>query len=290
MSHPVCFCLDCRTALHGDDVCDASDDHRVVKLDQSGAHEELVAVAWGAASVRESERAMAQRSDQALVLLTLFILLTGLVGVWLITSALTLPHIIGVMVAAMGVLFGGAFVLRRNRSFPLGAQPLLPSGSARGCGEVAGRARVCSPATATLCIAYGIELHLEGDGADRIMYRDGFTCGFEVDLDDGSLARVPPGRIRIVGELRQAMDLDNPELEAYLAEVDSRRAPDSPYDPFRYNVVYEAIILPGDRVELLSAFEPRLAANAPAPLYRKSMPSVLWPNNVPRIRQITSTV
>lgn len=290
MSHPVCFCLDCRTALHDDDVCDANKDHRVVRLNQRGAHEELVAVAWGAASVRESERAMAQRSDQALVLLTGFILATGLLGVWLITSALTLPHIVGVMIVAMGVLFGGAYTLRRNRNFPVGGTPLLEGRTGGAGGEVTGRPNVYSPATATLCVAYGIELHLEGDGADRVMYRDGFTCGFDVELDDGSLARVPPGRIRIVGDMRQAIDLDNPELEAYLAEVDSRRAPDSPYDPFRYNVVYEAVVLPGDRIELLSTFEPRVAANAPAPLYRKSMPSVLWPNKVPCIRQLTSTI
>ncbi len=289
MSHPICFCLDCRTALHGDHVCDQDDDHRVVSLAARGAHEELVAAAWGKANVREAEHRQAIRVDQLIVTVTTIVLVLGLVGVWLL-AALTLPHITGVVAAALATMFGGSHLLRARRPFPVGATKLLESAQLNGCGEVTGTSTLCSPATATLCVAYALELHWEGDGQDRVMYRDAVTCGFEVELDDGSVAHIPKGRIRIIGDMRQTMDVDLPELESYLAEVDARRAPDSPYDPFRHNVVYEAVVLPGDRIELLSGFEPRLSGSAPPTLYRKSMPSVLWPQTVPTIRQLTSTV
>jgi len=241
--------------------------------------------------VRAAEQRQIQRAEGAVALLTVIACALTLFGAWVITGSVTWLHAIAaVATGTVGLHLGLRTVRQTSRQFPVGATNLLDAAKLNGCGEVIGESTLCSPATGTLCVAYAVELRLAGNGQDRVMYRDAVTSGFEIQLDDGSRARVPKGRIRLVGDMREAMDLDNPELESYLAEIDGRRRPDTPYDPFRYNVVYESLVLPGDRIELLSAFEPRVNAKAPSTLYRKSMPSVLWPRTVPRIRQLTSTI
>lgn len=290
MATPSSFCLDCRTALHNDDVCDGGDDHRVVSLARSGAHEALVTVTWGNAQSRELDQQRRRQLERAWDLGALGVFFATMLVAWLLTGVsfwfLAAPFAALVAMAVVYSRLGG----EGRKQLPIGGVALLGDGSLYGRGEIDGEPTLRSPATGTACLAYALELHLEGSGEARAMYRDAVTCGFDIQLEDGSLARVPRGRIRFAGPMRQAIDVDNRELDSYLAELDERRAPDSDYDPFRYNVVYEAVLLPGDRIELLSPFEPRLSAAAPTTLYRNSMPSVLVPRTIPRIRQLTSTV
>jgi len=89
------------------------------------------------------------------------------------------------------------------------------------------------------CSAYGIELH----DRVRLVLVDAWSLGFELELDDGRRARVPPGRIQL--DLRGAPAGDA-ELTAYLRDV--VQAPGA--RPFRYRELRVRTLAPGDRIAL----------------------------------------
>ena len=117
--------------------------------------------------------------------------------------------------------------------------------------------------------------------------REALTVGFDVILGDGRQARVPAGKFRFSGTMEQAIDLDNPRLEAHLASVlaagPSRALAqlDRPWtgdrQAFRYNVVREAVMMSGDPVVLLSHFEPAVNPIAETPIYRDPARTILVP-------------
>jgi hypothetical protein len=143
---------------------------------------------------------------------------------------------------------------------------------------------LAAPASGAECLAFAVELHFVGYWGDRVMYRDAVTAGFDVVLGDGRVARVPPGRIRVLGPVRQVIDVDERALERYLIRVDRQHEPGRAFDPLRYNVVAELVVLPGDRVELVSRFEPEPSVCTLAPSYRDPQPAVWVPRGVPVVR------
>jgi hypothetical protein len=297
------ICLACRTALFPGEACDADASHQVASLEESRGRERLVEAAWGPPDVRLGEARLALHAEHAVALLALFGFVAGLFALWLILPGLGPLHVLGAALS-MALFWGGGNVLlaRRGSDFPVGARPLLGDGRAdRGPlalapspappvrhlglrGTAAGEAALESPASGGECLAFAIELHFVGYWGDRVMYRDAVTCGFDVHLADGRIARVPPGRVRLVGSMRQVIDVDNLALERYLAGIDREHEPGRAFDPLRYNVVAEALLLLGDAVELLSRFEPEVNARAAPTIYREPAPSVWVARDLPILR------
>jgi hypothetical protein len=81
----------------------------------------------------------------------------------------------------------------------------------------------------------------------------------------------------------QAVDFDNRSVERHIAEFDRKRPGPSAFDPLRYNIVYEQLLLPGDRVRVCNQLEPTLDQREPPGLYRESMPSYLTVIGVPNL-------
>jgi hypothetical protein len=155
-------------------------------------------------------------------------------------------------------------------------------------GTASGSSSIVSPATGALCLAFSLELHYVGPGGgDRVLYRDSVTCGFDVALEAGGMARIPSGRIQLLGSSRQVIDFDNLEIEEYLRNVDRRHEPGGRFDPLQYSVIFEQCLLPSDRVELASRFEPRVARTNREGNYRDPAVSHLAPVGIPIVRRLS---
>jgi len=298
-----CICLSCRTALFAGERCDTDPSHAVASLEEPRGRELLVEAAWGPPDVRLGEARLALHAEHAVALLAAFGFVAGLFALWLILPGLGPLHVLGAALS-MALFWGGGNLLlaRRGSDFPVGARPLLGEGSrtARDEGErpaltlapgrlgvrgtAAGEGSLESPASGVDCLAFALELHFVGYWGDRVMYRDAVTCGFDVLLVDGRIARVPPGRIRLVAPMRQVIDVDNVGLEQYLRAIDRELEPGRAFDPLRYNVVAEAVLMLGDSVELLSRFEPEVNARAAPTSYREPAPAVWVARNLPILR------
>jgi hypothetical protein len=283
------FCLQCRTALMSGEACDQGGEHTALTLDDVYSREALIAAVWGPVRVRREQLVATYRAQQSLASVTVVGAAAGMLA-----STLFLPFVGATAAVLSGVASGSVFwalgkrALRKNEHvYPVGAEPLqFASALRRGRrGQVAGELALVSPASATECLAYAVELHYEGHWGDRVMYRDAVTAAMTVELEGGGRARVPAGRIRLVGVMHQEIDVDNVMLERHLLGFDPQRSPDSAFDPLRYNVVYEQVIVPGDRVELVSEFQPTINLEAEPTHYRESAPSVLVPRGVPVVRR-----
>src|SRR5690606_15194810 len=76
---------------------------------------------------------------------------------------------------ASGTLFWscGRFVLgKKQHTYPVGAEPLVVRRGLNARGHIRGSAALLSPASATECVAYALELRCEGYWGDRVMFRD----------------------------------------------------------------------------------------------------------------------
>jgi hypothetical protein len=296
------ICLACRTALFADESCDTDASHAIASLDEPASRERLVEAAWGPPEVRLGEARLALHAEHAVALLAVFGFVAGLFALWLILPGIGPLHVLGAALS-MGIFWGGGNLMlaRRGSDFPVGARPLLGDGMrddppAPGQalalvpgrlglrGMAAGDGVLESPASGADCLAFAIELHFVGYWGDRVMYRDAVTCGLDVLLADGRIARVPPGRIRIVAPMRQVIDVDNIVLERYLRTVDHQHEPGRAFDPLRYNVVAEAVLLLGDTIELLSRFEPEVDTRAAPTGYREPAPAVWVARELPILR------
>ena len=314
--HPVrhrsVICLSCRTALFPGESCDTDPSHATTSLDEPRGRELLVEAAWGPPEVRLGEARLALHAEHAVALLATFGFVAGLFALWLIMPGLGPLHVLGAALS-MAVFWGSGNLLlaRRGSDFPVGARPLpgerprhaerlLAGHSAAGdaddsglalssrrlgmSGMAAGQDSIESPASGTDCLAFAVELHFVGYWGDRIMYRDAVTCGFDILLIDGRIGRVPPGRVRLVAPMRQVIDVDNFALEQYLRAVDREHEPSRAFDPLRYNVVAEAVLLLGDTIELLSRFEPEVNPRAAPTGYREPAPAVWVARGLPILR------
>jgi hypothetical protein len=283
------MCLQCRTALFDGEPCDDDVDHEVVSLFDPVQREALVEAAWGPRDVRHSDHRQRLNASRAGALAATISGIGGICLTWLIFPQWGPMHLFGSFLA--GVMVYGAttrMMTKAGARFPAGgAVPLLTSGPMGRRGEIAGITHLVSPATGTDCVGYALELRLAGQWGDELMYRDAVCTSFEVQLEGGGVAQVPAGRFRLVGSMRQEIDVDNLELEGYINELDPHRNASHIFDPLRYNVVCEQVLLPGDRVELVSTFEPRVSSGADATLYRDAAPSKLAPIGVPALRLLT---
>jgi len=315
------ICLSCRTALTSGERCDVDPSHPIASLEEPRGRELLVEAAWGPPDVRLGEARLALHAEHAVALLSLFGFVAGLFALWLILPGLGPLHILGAALS-MALFWGSGNLLlaRRGSLFPIGARPhegaaalgdgrgtsaalgdgrgtstalaLAPLSTPAGVpgrrlglyGTATGENSLESPASGSECLAFAIELHFVGYWGDRVMYRDAITCGFDVLVADGRIARVRPGRVRLVAPMRQVIDVDNVALERYLHAIDGEHEAGRAFDPLRYNVVAEALLLFGESVELLSPLEPEVNARAAPTGYREPAPAIWVPRGLPVLR------
>lgn len=289
------LCLECRTALFEQESCDIDSAHPVSSMADIYGREMLVTTVWGPVRTREENLRDRTRTQQSLTALTSFGGIVGLLGTWLLAPVPGILPLLGGMASGAMFWYGGNKARgQRANDYPVGAadgSEVRPArrqtGRHRALGQrgtVEGERVLESPAAATRCVAYALELHFAGSGIDRVMYRDAVTAGFDVQLDGGRIACIPAGRIRLLGAIHQEIDVDNVHLERYLARFDPRHRDGDAFDPLRHNVVYEQVIVSGDRIELLSPFDPMVNARAEPTHYRKPAPSILTPSGVPALR------
>ena len=278
------ICLHCRTALFEDEPCDLDDAHATASVVEVYGRECLIAAVWGPPRARLEQLQAEARTNQALAGLAAFGTAAGMLA-----STMFFPVATAATAMLTGAVSGSAFwmfgkraVGRVEYTYPVGAEPVPEP--APGVGEraqVQGEPTLDSPATGSECVAYALELHYEGSFGTRVMYRDAVCTEFDLALGDGQLVRVPAGRIRLFGRMAQAVDFDNQGVERHVAAFDEKRTGNGGFDPLRYNVVYEQVLVAGDRVRLANELEPVLDPTALPSHYRESMASFLTPVGVP---------
>lgn len=281
------ICLQCRTALFEEEPCDLDSGHVTASMTEIYGRECLIAAVWGPPRARLEQLQAEARTHQALSGLAAFGAAAGMLA-----STMFFPVANAVTAVLSGAFSGGAFwvfgkraVGRVEYTYPVGGVPVpepVVSGGQRAL--VRGEPTLISPATGSACLAYALELHYEGSFGHRVMYRDSVCTDFDLELDDHQIARVSAGRIRLFGNMQQAVDFDNLGVERHVAAFDEKRSGQSGFDPLRYNLVYEQVLMVDDRVHLANPLEPTLDPEALPTHYRESMASYLAPIGVPMIR------
>jgi hypothetical protein len=277
------MCLDCRTAFIDGDRCDGSE-HRTIHL--ASARGALVEAVWGGVQ----EQIQAYRDVQA----------AHAQGLRFTAGGAALGGLAGVVaglgpLALVGAVAGGAAVvssllvrkLRRSPpERPRGAAP-LPNLSRFARGRIRGATGVTSPASGAEGAAWALELRYDAAFGSRVMLRAGETAGMEIALENGERVRIPDGSIRLAEPLPQLADYQLGSLETWLRELDPARALACELcPPFPFNVVGEALLQIGDRVELFQSFEPIVQAGAGAALYREAPATILMPRSVATLRRL----
>ena len=278
------ICLDCRTALFDGESCDVDPTHGVVSIDDLYGRECLIAAVWGPPRSRLEQLHTRQRTNQALSGMAALGTVAGMLA-----STMLFPAAGAATALLGGALSGSLFWLCGKRvvgstepAYPIGAEPIQPpTVDLHQRGTIRGSMDLIAPASGCGCVAYAIELRYEADFAARVMFRDAVCSDFEVVLEDGQSVRVPAGRIRFFGVMHQQIDFDNLLLETYMDRFDRRRTSAQAFDPLRYNVVYEQVIFPNDRVHLTNELQSTLDNHALPPSYREAMPTYLTPRGIP---------
>lgn len=281
------ICLVCRNALFEGEVCDLDPDHDVAALDGDG-REQWVTAVWGSRITRHTEARLTAKIERTAAGLGLAGFMFGLGVMSLIIPGVGPAHLLA-GAASMGVSWSASRALLggKRKPFPIGGSHQLAPASTMGPrGTVEGQPQLSAPATGTECIGYALELHLMDPSGDKLMYRDVVTSGFEVWLEGGGIARIPAGRFHFLGPIQQVIDFDNLEMEEYLREADRAHQPDTRFDPLRYNVIFEQVIVPGDRVEIVSELRPVVEAGIES-TYREAVPSHLVPIGPPVVRLLS---
>ncbi|AKT39080.1 hypothetical protein [Chondromyces crocatus] len=298
----VAICVDCRTLLSEGERCDGGLTHRVTSLATAEGRAKLTDEVWGPPSARRRARQLAKAggggagigsflegcnacdvptSSEGLAI-ALFVLIAGLVSLLLywvgakIVEAIRAhqnrpkPHGGLLWPASVGRRAGPAGVITR-----LLPDPAAPSDVRR----LALRA----PAGRENCAAYAIDLRCKRFLRSDIMLHAAESAGFEVRLDDGSVAHVPAGRIRLEGPAVRRRRGAASAVEQYVEALAPRRSEPDDVEPFPYDFVDEITARPGDRVRLFGAWERMAVPGTPAG-YRAVAPVVLVPQDVPALR------
>jgi hypothetical protein len=144
-----------------------------------------------------------------------------------------------------------------------------------------------SPLGGAPCLAYGMALltNRPAVASNDVLWREAATVGFTVRLDDSGLVRIPAGRVRFeVNRLRAYYAPRAQAAEHLPAGLGIQIAGEPDFVPF--DAALEDILRPGDRVELLGAFELREDTSAQRPSPRAPAPTLLVPDGTPVVRRI----
>ena len=280
------------------EACDAGTGHRVRELDVAGT-EALVTEVWGPPPVRTQLRRTAKAGGSG----------AGAGGVLEACGqgcgegcgSLDVGGSLGEIAAVLMVILAAAVVAvvlywaisrivryvrkRRNRPRPNGAprRPARLAGHGPRGRIVAAGATLAAPLSGEACAAYGIRLDSKRFARGEVMLREAWTAGFEVELDDGTRARVPPGRVRFDAP-RGARQVDDARARRHVEALAPVHGADPLENPFPFDRAYEVILREGDRVELLGQLEPR--ADATVEVGYREAAVVLMPTSVAALRPV----
>ncbi len=165
------------------------------------------------------------------------------------------------------------------RRVPRGAgeEPLWTART-RYTGRVsAGAGTAPSPIGGTPCVAYGLWLLDPRAEGSPVLLRDGASLGFDVNLDDGQVARIPAGTADLIATGVRVQG-GHPGLQSYLRHLDPDAPQLRPPSPLPFREVREAVLAPGDELSLLVALQPVPDARRPSgSAYREPAAGVLAP-------------
>ena len=287
-------CIDCRTLLGPKETCDGGPKHRVTSIETPTGRNALRTEVWGPPSVRRRAKQLAKAGGTSLGAGTIFEGCSGCSdcgGVALEGEFIVVVAVIA-LIAAVGALLYWIVVkiveavrAYQNRPRPNGGITKPPSlGRKAGpTGVVIGQTNMLAPATGKQCVAWALDLRNERFLGTDLMLHDAETSGFEVKLDDGTLLRVPGGRIRLEGPKKRVDRSDAPSLETFVQTISPEDDPeDEGLDAFPYDTVDEVVVRPGDRVRVFGALEREVDPDVPGG-YRAPN-AVLVPKDVPAFR------
>ncbi|MFO0560494.1 MAG: hypothetical protein U0269_20940 [Polyangiales bacterium] len=287
---PKHYCLECRTALGAESQCDGGRTHRVVRIDEVPGRAALFDEVWGPSSLRRQARAAA-KAGGAGVAADSCADLGGCDGCSGISDAGELGAIIlGILAAALIAILLWWIVTkiieyvraRRAQLKPKGALLVAPrpTGAAR-FGTVRAAAATLGPA------AQSIELIQTRLAANAVMLRHASTEGLEIALDDGSIVRVPAGRIRLEGT-RTVIE-DPSVAKGVLDElVGPPLTDDDGYALVPFDVAQRVTLSVGDRVAVYGPIEFSMdVGSTPSDQYAFRAPSrVLIPVGTPSLARV----
>ncbi len=305
------ICIDCRTLTVAGAGCPIDGRHRVTRLDTHAGREGLLTEVWGPPSRRRRAKKLAKAGAGGAAGGSAAEGAScsgcGDVGaVFELEGALILLGILALAGVVMLIYYGVQKLVEavrkwRNRPRPAAAavrRVRMPRRRGR-VGTVRPRdgAVARAPLSDRECVAYSIELHSERALDGTVMARDAATIGFDIELDDGEVVRVPAGAIVLgQGEAESADDRVEPgedEIWRYLLAIDPlRREAEygedeaAKYDPMAHDRTRERVIEVGARVEirgpLRRVVDGGSAASSSAP-YRQAAASALVPEGAARI-------
>lgn len=291
------ICVGCRTLFGEGEKCPGGGPHETVSLTDAKGRALLDDEVWGpdsrAREIRKMARAGAGGATAGGILegcnLNGCEVLDGCSGLGDAGEAIL--YVIGIVIAAVivGIVVMVLYWLiktlvqwtrdKLDTPKPHGALLAPPRPKARavqGRGVVRRSKPVELPWKEGKAAAYLMELHEKRVFGGGAMLRDAEAGGFDVELDDGRIVRVPPGRVRIFGAT--AIEDVEPKLSAVLSEIeetDGRKL-------FSHDHARAIVINEGDVVEVLGVLEPS-ADTAAGGGYRASA-GILAPVGVPVLR------
>lgn len=291
-------CLDCRSVVPSDNQCPGGAKHRVVNLASSG-RSKLVDEVWGPPSWRRERRKLARAGgsgaavggateasgcggcdlpsvggDFGEILVGLLIILAvALVAILLVWA-------IGKLIAYLRA--------RSNQIQPSGA--LLPPVKRpsvrrlRGV-VVAGSSPGKSLISGEPCVGWASELSVKRWLTRHAMLRDGASFGFDVRFDDGRVAHIPAGALRL-HRGGQETRLRAEDVTSYLESIDPDYRPNGDEPAIPLDEAACVALCVGDRVEVFGEVHPRPNPEA-AQTYRGTTAMLLAPADVPLIRRVS---
>lgn len=249
-------CLECRTALGEDAVCDGGKSHRVVAADTPTGREALFDEVWGPSSLRRRARELAKAGgtgaaadscgdlggcdcgggasdlgEAGAIILGLILAFIVAVAIWwLVTKAIE--------------------YYRRKKA------QLKPKGALLGPPRQPGAARfgVVRAARSSPLAARSIELVQSKFGSNAVMLRYAQTDGLEIALDDGTVVLVPAGRIRLEGT-RSTIDDPSFGVSLVSAVVGPPLTDSHGYEVIPFDVAQAVDLVVGDRVAVYGPLE-----------------------------------
>jgi len=294
----VNVCIDCRTLLGPKEACDGGAKHRVVELGNREGRQKLLQEVWGPPSLRRRAKQLAKAGGGGAGLGGLFEGCGGgcdaCTGCESASGGEEIIAVVGLILLAVVVVVAlvwlGMKIVEWIRAYQNRPKPnggvVRPASLGRRpgpYGTIVGRASMESPGTSTACVAWALDLRSKRFLGTDLMLRDAETAGFEVQLDDGTTARIPQGRIRIEGPHRRMDRDDSTTLDLFVQTLAPNDDPqDEGLDPFPYDVLEETVVKPGDRVRLFGEYSREADPKAPAG-YREAK-VILVPKDVPALR------
>ncbi len=283
------YCLECRTALGAETVCDGGKSHRVVPIHTAPGRSALFDEVWGPSSLRRKARAAAKAGGAGAVADGCGDL-AGCDGCSGIGDAGEIGAVIVTLLAAVivAVLIWWIAVkiieyVRKRRA------QLKPKGALIGAPRPSGAARfgtVVSTLGRDGIAAASLELVQTRLASNAVMLRYASTAGLEIALDDGTTVRVPAGRLRLEGT---RSSVEDPAIAQ--AVIDELVGPpltdDDGFALVPFDVAQRVTLVVGDRVALYGPIEYAMDAGGSSsqPAFRGAS-RVLVPVGTPSLARV----